>query len=117
MTGRAAPPRLLRTLAGSVLGAESLVVFFAVLVAKDLSGRSPALVVGGGLGLALACLLVAGLLRWRWAYVVGSLLQLALLASGVVVPAMFLLGAVFAALWVAALRLGTRPLTASRPAP
>lgn len=98
----------MRVLAASVLVFEGLVVFFATLVAKDLSDieRGSVWVVGGGL--ALACLLLAGLLRWRWAYVAGSVLQAGVIAAGVVVPAMFFLGAVFAALWVAAIVLGRR---------
>jgi hypothetical protein len=95
-------------LAASVLVAEAFVIFFATLVAKDLSDidGSTVWVVGGG-G-ALACLVVAGLLRRRWGYVLGSVLQALVIAAGLVVPAMFFLGAVFAALWALAIVLGRR---------
>jgi len=43
-----------------------------------------------------------------WALAAGSVLQLAVIAAGVVVPAMFALGAIFAALWVIAIWLGHR---------
>ena len=43
-----------------------------------------------------------------WALVVGSLLQATVIAAGVVVPAMFVLGAVFAGLWAVAIWLGLR---------
>ncbi len=59
-----------------------------------------------GLGLALACIVVAGLLRFGWAYVLGWALQVASIAMGFLVSAMFTLGAVFLALWAAAYILG-----------
>jgi hypothetical protein len=68
----------------------------------------------GGVG-ALACVLVAGLLRFRWAYVAGSALQVLLIGVGVVVPVMFFLGAVFAGLWFLALYLGRRVEGLSSP--
>ena len=71
----------MRALGASVLAGEALVVFFA--------------------------LLVAALLPRRWALWAGWAVQVLVVASGFVVPAMFLLGAVFAGLWYAALRLGS----------
>ncbi len=102
-----------RTLAASVVGLESFVVFFAGLVARGLGGTGGSRGGGGrallacGL-LALACLVVAGMLRSRVGYVLGSVLQVAVIATGFWVPTMFFLGAVFAALWVVALRAGAR---------
>lgn len=98
----------MRTLAASVLVAEAFVLFFAVLVAKDLSGVDDATVWWVGGGSAVACLVVAGLLRHTWAYVAGSVLQVLVIAAGTVVPVMFFLGAVFAVLWVLAIHLGRR---------
>jgi len=98
----------MRTMAASMLVLEAFVVFFAGLVAKDLSGISTraALAVFGAL--ALACLVTAGVLRSRVGFVLGSVLQVAVIATGVLVPAMFFLGAVFAGLWLAALVQGRR---------
>ena len=106
-----------RSLAASVLVFESLVVLFAGLAVRGLAARSD----GAGAttsdgttelvvcaALAVACLVVAGLLRSRAGYVLGSLLQVAVVATGVWVPARVFLGAVFAALWVTGLRLGAR---------
>ncbi|WP_088317162.1 DUF4233 domain-containing protein [Kineosporia sp. R_H_3] len=120
-----------RALAASVLGLESFVVLFAGLVAFGLARRSDGAAATGGdtralvvcAVLALACLLGSGLLRRPWGYVLGSVLQAAVLATGFWVPAMFFLGAVFAALWVTALRVGARiereraEYAASHPAP
>ena len=98
----------MRLLAASVLVAEAFVIFFATLVAKDLSDVEGSTVWLVGLGGALAALAVAGLLRRPWGYVLGSLLQVLVIAAGLVVPVMFFLGAVFAALWGLAILLGRR---------
>ena len=94
-----------RALASAVLVLEAFVVFFAVLVGKDLSSASDATVWWAGGGAAVACLVVTGLLRFRWAYVLGSLLQLGVIALGALVTAMYFLGVVFLALWLMALAL------------
>lgn len=61
-----------------------------------------------GLGLCVACLLVAGLLRLRVAYLLGWALQVGAIALGVLVPTMFFLGGVFLLLWGTAYVLGGR---------
>jgi hypothetical protein len=91
-----------------MLGLESLVVFFAGLVAKDLTSLGFAGAMGLLGGLALACLLVAALLRMPGGYLLGSLLQVAVIATGFWVRSMFVVGAVFAVLWFVALRVGGR---------
>ncbi len=98
----------MRILASAVLVSEALVVFFATLVAQGLGDTSAGTVWLMGGALSLACLLASGLLRRRWGYVLGSVLQLAVVAAGFVVTLMFALGLVFAALWVAALVYGAR---------
>jgi hypothetical protein len=61
-----------------------------------------------GVGLAVVCLLLAGMLRAPWAYVAGYAVQVAAIGLGFVVPMMFLLGGVFAALWWGADHLGRK---------
>ena len=100
--------RTRRSFCASVLALEAFVVFFALLVASTLSNLSTGLVAVAGAALAVACLVTAGLLRHRWAYVVGSVLQVALILCGFVVPTMFFLGGLFTLLWVVAWRLGGR---------
>ena len=67
---------------------------------------APALVIG--LGLAVLCLLTAGLLRHEWAYGLGWLIQVAAVAMGFVIGIMFFLGTVFALLWATAYLLGRK---------
>lgn len=97
-----------RAMAATVLVFEALVVVFASLVAKDLTGLSTVQAVGGGAVLAVLLVLVAGLLRFRWAYGVGTALQVALVATGLVLPIMLGVGLLFAGLWFAALLIGLR---------
>lgn len=58
--------------------------------------------------LALACLVAAGLLGRPWGYGVGHLLQVAMIALGVLSLPMLFIGIVFAALWITAYVLGLR---------
>ena len=105
----------MRVLCASVLAFEAVVIALAIPVAITTQDVTPTLAGAAGGGLAVACLLVAGLLRHRWAYVVGSVVQVLAVATGFLAPAMFFLGVVFAGLWVAALWLGAR--YGPRPAP
>ena len=98
----------MRGIAASVLVFEGLVVFFATLVALDLSDVDDGTLWWTGGTLAVACVVTAGLLGRPWGYVVGSVLQAVVVAAGLLVPAMFLLGTVFAALWVLSLHLGRK---------
>ena len=98
----------MRGICAAVLVFEGMVIFFATLVALDLSDVSDSTLWWVGGGGAVLCLLLAGLLRRRWAFVAASVLQVALVAAGFVVPAMFFLGVVFAGLWFFALHLGRK---------
>jgi hypothetical protein len=98
----------MRTLCASTLIGEFFVIGFAGLVAM----KQPELSAGtvwtlSGIAMAL-CVLLCGVLGRRGALAVGWLLQAGLVASGFVVPAMFFLGAVFAALWWAAIHFGRK---------
>jgi hypothetical protein len=94
--------------ASAVLALESIVLFLSTPVMIQVSDVDTGPAVAAGLGLALAALVLCGLLRFRWAYVAGSLLQVAAVGLGFVVTTMFVLGVIFALLWAAALVLGRR---------
>ena len=64
--------------------------------------------VGGAL--AIGCLAVAAMITRSWAYKAGSALQVLAILSGFVVPAMFVVGVIFAVLWTVAVRLGDAAL-------
>ena len=97
-----------KRLASSVLSFETLVILFFALVAMKLSdlGAGPIWAVCGP---AMAvCVLLCGMLRRPWAYSAGWVLQIALIGAGFVVTDMFLIGAVFTAIWYYALKSGRR---------
>jgi Protein of unknown function (DUF4233) len=96
-----------RRIAATVLCIEAVVIALAIPVAISVMSVNSATAVLVGLSLSAACLVVAALLRrGRVAYYAGSLLQVAAVLLGVVVPTMFVLGGIFALLWFVALFLG-----------
>lgn len=99
--------KMQRRLCSVVLTFEGFVVFFGALVASRMSDHvsaGTAMAVGGGL--ALACILATGALRSAHGIRIGWGVQVLVLATGVVVPAMIAMALLFGALWVAALRIG-----------
>ncbi len=97
-----------RGMCAAVLALEAVTIGLSTPVMITVADVAPAVAVPVGLGLALACLLLAGMLRAEWAYVAGYVLQVAAIALGFVVSLMFFLGVVFAALWIAADQLGRK---------
>jgi len=94
-----------------VLIMEAVVIGLAIPVAITIEHARPASagIVGGVLAVAAVVLAaVVGRPGQRWALVGGSVLQAAVIATGIVVPAMYGLGAIFAALWVTAIWLARR---------
>ncbi|MBA2390123.1 MAG: DUF4233 domain-containing protein [Geodermatophilaceae bacterium] len=68
------------------------------------------------LGLAAALVVLAGMQRRTWGFAAGSVGQLAFIATGFIEPAMFVLGAVFGAIWLYTIRV-QRELRDRRPGP
>jgi hypothetical protein len=95
-----------RRLCAAILLLEAIVLGLAtpVLISVESVDTTRALWVG--LGLTVACLVTAGLLRFAWAYYLGWAVQVAALALGFEITAMFVLGAIFLLLWITAVRLG-----------
>jgi hypothetical protein len=97
-----------RGMCAAVLALEGVVVGLStpvMIVVSDVPAGTALLV---GPGVAVACLLLAGLLRSEAAYVAGWVVQVAAIGLGVLAPAMFFLGAVFALLWGTAYFLGRK---------
>jgi hypothetical protein len=92
----------------AVLCLEAITIGLSTPVMISIGEVATGTALATGLGLALACLLLAGMLRAEWAYSLGWLLQVAAIALGFLVPLMFFLGAVFALLWGTAYFLGLK---------
>jgi Protein of unknown function (DUF4233) len=106
MTGKA-----FRQMCGTVLILEAIVIGLAIPVAIMYEHLRHGVAGGVGGGLAVCALLLSGMVgrpRLGWALWAGTVLQVLVIASGVVVPAMYILGAVFAALWITAVYLARR---------
>lgn len=96
------------TFAETMLLLEAFLVAFATLVAYGLRVAPAGMVWGVGLGFAAMLGVLAACQRSRAGRLVGSAAQVAVLAGGLAVPMMFVVGGVFVVLWVALLRLGAR---------
>lgn len=106
MSERDKSPR--RGMCAAVLSLEAVVLALTAPVAIAISDVSPAVAIPVGLGLAVACVLAAGMLRTRRGYDLGWVIQVAAIALGFLVTTMFFLGAIFGLLWATADLLGRR---------
>lgn len=101
----------MRRLCATVLVFEVVVIGLAIPVAITIAHASPvAAGVTGGV-LAVAALVIAGLVGrpgQGWALTGGTVLQVAVIATGAVIPVMYALGVIFGALWLTAIWLGRR---------
>ena len=83
-----------------VLILEAALLFFATLTIFGLKALEPApAFLGGGIFIVLL-VVTSRLVRYRWGVWLGWVLQAALIATGFLIPIMFLVGAGFVALWV-----------------
>jgi hypothetical protein len=97
-----------RRLCATILLLETIVLGLTTPVLVSVNHVGTATALATGLGLAGACLVVAGLLRFRWAYLLGWAIQAAALALGVQIGAMVVLGMIFLALWATAYLMGAK---------
>ncbi len=95
----------MRILGAAVLAFEAFVMGFALLLAKDNHGS---LAITLGIILMIALILNSGIMKRKVGWIMGSIFQLSLIGYGFVVSAMFFMGVLFAALWVAAIVVGRK---------
>lgn len=98
----------MRHMCAAMLSLQAIILGLSVPVMIAVEDVDPAVagVIGGGL--AILCLLTAGMLRRPWAYWVGHGIQVATFLTGFLVPIMFFIGLMFASLWLGAFFLGRR---------
>jgi hypothetical protein len=97
-----------RGMCAAVLTLESITLGLTTPVLITISDVAVGTALLIGLGLAVACLVVAGMLRKEWAYGLGWAIQVGAVAVGFLVPMMFFLGGLFALLWATAYLLGRK---------
>ena len=97
-----------RGMCAAILCLEAITLGLTTPVMISVAGVTPATALLVGLGLAVVCLLLAGMLRAEWAYALGWVVQVAAIGLGFVIPLMFVLGGIFALLWGTAYFLGRK---------
>jgi Protein of unknown function (DUF4233) len=97
-------PRRQRSLTESllsiVLGLEAVLVFFIALAVYGLHALPPLEAFGGGAALVILLALATRVVRYSWGVWVGWVLQALLLATGIVLPALYIAAALFVAMWI-----------------
>ena len=97
-----------RGMCAAILTLEAVSVGLVTPVLINLADVPTGASLAMGLGVAVACLVTAGLLRAEWAYGLGWAVQVAALTLGLLVPMMFLVGGIFGGLWATAYFLGRK---------
>ncbi len=103
-TPRTRRPRGAQEALGSVvLIFEAIVVFLGGLVIYGIAELPESVPrwwgIVAGAALALAMVILAALLRYRWALALGWAVQLVIVAGGFLVPALALIGLIFGTIW------------------
>jgi hypothetical protein len=97
-----------RSLCAAILLLQAVVLFLTGVASIGMTDLGAGAALGMGLGLAVLCVVAAGLLRGPAGYALGWLVQGLSIGLGFVVALMFFLGVVFAALWLGSYLLGGR---------
>lgn len=100
--------RIQRAMCSGMLGLQSVVLLLTTPVLLTVTDVDTAPALAIGLGLTVACLVAAGLMRRPAGGVLGWGIQLASVALGFVITAMFALGIVFLVLYAGSWFLGAR---------
>ena len=99
-----AKPRRRRSTTESLLSIvlilEAALLFFATLTIFGLKALAPLPAFLGGGIFILLLVITSQLVGYRWGVWLGWVLQAALIATGFLIPIMFVVGAGFVALWV-----------------
>ena len=88
-----------RSVLAAVLGLEALVTLLIPRTIAFTTGLGPVRT-GLCIGLAVVLVLAAGLVRRPWGIGLGSALQVAFFATGILIATMFLVAALFMAVWL-----------------
>ena len=95
----------MRVLGSAVLVMESLIMGFALLLARN---EASTMSIYLGIILALLLLVTPGILKKKMGWIFGSLLQVAILFYSLIVPSLIFIGVIFAGLWIAAIVVGRK---------
>jgi uncharacterized protein DUF4233 len=95
------PTAAVRGVGAAALAGEALALLLAIQPLRVLGAHLTGAAIGVVLGLAAVCVILAGLLRHRWAWPVGYAPQAALIVAGLIFhPSLAVLGVLFALVWL-----------------
>lgn len=98
----------MRALGSSVLAFEVIISFLFIPAALQESSVNTNLIIGISLSQITVSILAMGFMGKKSGIYLGHLAQILLVASGLVVSWMFVLGLIFLGLWIMAIRIGRR---------
>lgn len=113
LSGLKNPGAAIRGVAAATLALEALVLLLALQPIRIVAPDTPGWGLGVVAGLAVCCVVVAGMMRRPWGWRAGLVLQVVIVLTGFLQWALFVLGAVFLAIWLYEMRLRR---TLARPA-
>jgi hypothetical protein len=93
------PEAAVRALGAGTLGLEALVLLLAIQPIRVLGGHLSGWGIGAVIALAVLCAAVAGAMKRRWAWPAGTVLQVLLLAAGLLHWSLAVLGLIFGGAW------------------
>ncbi|QDY10169.1 DUF4233 domain-containing protein [Micromonospora sp. HM134] len=99
------PEAAVRGLGAGTLGLEALVLLLAIQPIRLVGGHFGGAAIAATVALAVAAVLLAGLMRRPWAWSAGTVLQGLLLLAGLLHWSLFGLGVIFALVWAYALHV------------
>jgi len=94
------PAAAVRGLGAGTLALEAIVLLLAIQPIRILGGDLSGWGIGAVVALAVLAAVVAGSMRRSWAWSAGSVLQVLLLASGLLHWSLAALGLIFGAAWL-----------------
>jgi hypothetical protein len=93
------PAAAVRGMGSGTLALEAMVLLLAIQPIRILGGDLSGWGIGAVVALAVLCVLIAGSMRRRWAWPAGTVLQVLLLAGGLLHWSLAALGLIFGAAW------------------
>jgi hypothetical protein len=108
------PGAAVRGVGAGCLVIEGIVLLLAIQPIRLLGGVLPGLGVAAVIALALLCFVLAGLLRRSWAWHIGTILQVLVIAAGLFQWGIAVIGVAFLALWLYVLHVRSSVLGGTR---
>jgi hypothetical protein len=93
------PQAAVRGLGAGTLALEAIVLLLAIQPIRIMGGHLNGWGVGAVIALAVLAAVLAGMMNRRWAWAAGAVLQVLLLAAGLLHWSLAVLGLIFGAAW------------------